>query len=141
MFLQQVKAKSLEADIMEGSTLKLVKTILSKAFDAYHSLFTAGKWHVNNKATWDFNIVCWNCEKKGSTVNKCHHPKDLKNIAINTKNFSEQEKKVEDKSGNAHIYLNNHVICLELLCYNVYAYWFLWYGKEADFLWTIYCSL
>ena len=37
---------------------------VSKADDAYHSLCTAGKWHVNTKATGHFTVICWNFEKE-----------------------------------------------------------------------------
>ena len=58
-----------------------------KAVDSYHSLSTAGKWHVNNKTTGHFNVICWNSEKEGCSVNNCHQPKDNYK-----KKFSEQKQ-------------------------------------------------
>ena len=44
--LQQAIAIALKTVTYEVSTLEGFKIILSKAVDAYHSLCTAGKWHV-----------------------------------------------------------------------------------------------
>ena len=55
--LQQVKARALDTDTHESSTLEEVKTILSKTVDAYHSLCTADKWHVG-RSMGHFRIVC-----------------------------------------------------------------------------------
>ena len=56
--LQQAKAKTLDTGTYEGNMLEQVKTILSKAVDAYHSLFTAGKGQTSYKSSGYFNVVC-----------------------------------------------------------------------------------
>ena len=56
--LQQAKAKAFDTFTHEENTLHHGKTILSKDVDSYHSLCTAGKWHVSNKLSGHFNVVC-----------------------------------------------------------------------------------
>ena len=68
---EQAKAKAIDTDTHKGNTLKWIDATLSEAVDAYHSLCTAGKWHVRNKSNGHFNIACWNCKKDGCSVNKC----------------------------------------------------------------------
>ena len=89
-FLQQDKLKALGIDTHKGSILQQVKTILSKAFDAYHSLCTTRKWHVSSKSSGHFNVICWDCEKEGCSAIKFHQPKDQKKMAANSKKSSEQ---------------------------------------------------
>ena len=85
--LQQAKMKALDTVTHEGNTLEQIKVILSKAVDVCHSLCTADKWHVGNKSSRHFNVVCWNCEKEGCSVNKHPQQKDQKKIAANKKKF------------------------------------------------------
>ena len=101
--LQQAKEKPLDADIYERNTLENVKSILSKANDFYHSLCAAGKWHVRNKSSGHFNVVCWNCEKEGCSVNKCPQLKDQKKIAANMKKFSKQKQNSRGINGKSKI--------------------------------------
>ena len=88
--------KLFSAWLFEGDTLKKVKTILSKAADAYHSLCTEGKWHVSSKSTGNFSVAWHNYAKEGCSVNKHPQPKVQKNIATNRKIFS------KNAGGNVH---------------------------------------
>ena len=63
-----------------------VKIILSKV-NAFHSLCTAGKWLGNKSSATHFNVVCWNFEKEGCSVNKCPQTKDQKKIITNRETF------------------------------------------------------
>ena len=56
-----------------------IKMILSKAVGAYHSLCTAGKWHVNHHNRVSL-VVCWNCGEEGHVCGKCNMPKDQAKI-------------------------------------------------------------
>ena len=62
LLMQQTKAKALDIDNHEGNKFEQVKTILSNAVDAYHSLCTASKWHVSKKSNEHFNVACENCD-------------------------------------------------------------------------------
>ena len=76
--LQQAKAKVLDTDTHERDTFEQVKTFLSKAVDADPSLHTTSKRYVSNKPAEHFNVVCWNYEMGGCSVNKCPRPRDEK---------------------------------------------------------------
>ena len=76
----------------EGSTLEHVRNIMSKAVDAYYSLWTEGKWHVKNKALGQKHNVYWNCEKKGCSNEKHTQSKHQKKIAANIKKSLKQKK-------------------------------------------------
>ena len=80
---------------------------MSKVVDTYNSLCTAGTWHVSNKTSRHFNVVCWNFEKEGYSVNKCPQPKDQKNIAANKKKFSEQKQNCGGTNGGSKISSSN----------------------------------
>ena len=97
--LQQAKMKALDTDAHAVNMLEQVKAILSKSVDAYNSLCTAGKWHVSNRCSGHFNVVCWNCENEGCSVNKCPQLKDQKLIATHKKTFSEQKQNCEGTNG------------------------------------------
>ena len=58
ILLQLAKTKALDTDTYEGRTLEQVKTILSVAADAHHSLCIRGKWHVHIETIEQFNVVC-----------------------------------------------------------------------------------
>ena len=94
--LQYTKAKALGTDTHGGNMLEQIKTILSKAVDAYHSLCTAGKWCVSNKSRRYFILVCWSWKKKGYSVNMCPQPKDQKKITPNMKKFQSKSKTVNE---------------------------------------------
>ena len=51
--LHQAKMKDLGTDTHNVISLEQLKTIMSKAVDAYHSLCTACKWHAKNN-----NVAC-----------------------------------------------------------------------------------
>ena len=74
---------------------------MSKAVDAYHSLCTASKWHVSNESSGYFDVVCWNCEKEGCSVNTCPQPKYQKKIAANKMKFLEQKQKSGGTNGGS----------------------------------------
>ena len=90
--LQQARIKALGTDTHENSTLKEVKTIVSKDVDACHSPCTAGRWHVCSKSTRHFNVFCLNCEEEGYSLNWHPQPKDQKKLATKREKFSKQEK-------------------------------------------------
>ena len=63
----------------------------------------AGKWHVSNKSSGLFNVVCLKCKK-----DKCS-PKDQKKIAANKNKFSKQKQNSGEtsRSNDSHNYNQN----------------------------------
>ena len=89
--LQQDEVKAIDTDTNERNKLEQVKAMLSKTVYAYYSLCTGGKWHISNKSSGHFNVVCWNCERE-SSFKKKFSTKGLEKIAANKKKFSEQKQ-------------------------------------------------
>ena len=62
-----------------------VKSIIVNAIDAYHALYTSGKWHVNHKRIR--LIVCWNCGDEGHCCEKCGKPQHEPDITVAKKKW------------------------------------------------------